>query len=55
MADLLLYFPIKYSRFFAEILSFSFHLNNYECGARLAVDQSLVYGSYPIRFYYFSV
>ena len=48
-----LYFQIKYSRFFAEILSFSFYLSNYECGACLAVDQSLVYGNYPNMFLLF--
>ena len=48
-----LYFQIKYSRFFAEILSFSFYLSNYECGACLAVDQSLAYGSYPNMFLLF--
>ena len=48
-----LHFQIKYSRFFAEILSFSFYLSNYECGACLAVDQSLVYGNYPNMFLLF--
>ena len=48
-----LYFKIKYSSFFVEILSFDFYLVNSECGAYLAVDQSLVYGSYPNIFLLF--
>ena len=48
-----LYFQIKYSSFLAEILSFTFYLVNSECGAYLAVDQSLVYGSYSNMFLLF--
>ena len=48
-----MYFQIKYSSFLAEILSFTFYLVNSECGAYLAVDQSLVYGSYSNMFLLF--
>ena len=39
--------------FLLEILSFGFDLVNSECGAYLAVNQSLVYGSYPKMFLLF--
>ena len=38
---------------FGEIMSFDFHLITSECGAYLAVDQSLVYGGYPKLFLLF--
>ena len=39
--------------FFVEICSFAFYLVNSKCEAYLAVDQSLVYGSYPKVFLLF--
>ena len=45
---LLLYFQIRCSSFFVEILSFVFYLVKYECCAYLIIiDHSLVYGWYP--------
>ena len=49
-----LYFQIKYSSFLQKLYLLSgFYLVNSECGAHLAVDLSLIYGSTPKMFLLF--